>query len=118
MKSKHLVLLLLIPLSEIKAVFYNSDLKIRYSLFTEETRYLCNVLEWYSNIFIIAVVFYFLAFSKIDIITKQIALFLFIINALDFVFLGLLGNFLYLLKIPISIIIFYICNFLKTFSMR
>jgi hypothetical protein len=118
MKNKQLILLLLIPLSEIKAVFYNSDMKIRFSFFLDEKRYLCNVLEWYSNIIIVGVVFYFLAFVKPDILIKQIALFLFIINALDFVFLGLMGNNLYLLKIPFSIIIYYLCIISKTFSVR
>ena len=110
MRSRHLILLSLIPLSEVKAVFYQSDLRIRYSLFSDETRLLCNVYEWYANIFIIGIVFYFLAFLKIDIITKKIALFLFIINALDFVFLGLMDNFLYLLKIPLSLLIFAYAN--------
>jgi hypothetical protein len=117
MKSRHLLLLLLIPLSEVKAVFYQSDLKIRYSLFSDETRLLCNVYEWYCNIFIVGVVFYFLAFIKPDFTTKKIALFLFIINGLDFVFLGLMGNYLYLLKIPLSGIIFAYANN-KTFFQR
>jgi len=117
MKSKHLLLLSLIPLSEVKAVFYDSDLRIRYSLFSDETRLLCNVYEWYCNIFIIGVVFYFLAFINPDFTTKKIALFLFIINGLDFVFLGLMGNFLYLLKIPLSGIIFAYANN-KTFFQR
>ena len=107
MKSK--ILLLLIPLSEVKAVFYQSNLKIHYALFSDNKKYLCNVLEDYSNIIIIGVVFYFLML-KPDYNTKKIALFLFVINALDFVFLGLLGNALYLLKLPLSVIIFAYAN--------
>ena len=107
MKSK--ILLLLIPLSEVKAVFYQSNLKIHYALFSDNKKYLCNVLEDYSNIIILGVVFYFLML-KPDYNTKKIALFLFIINALDFVFLGLLGNALYLLKLPLSVIIFAYAN--------
>lgn len=110
MKSKHILLLLLIPLSEIKAVFYNSDLKIQYALFSDEKKYLCNVLEWYSNIIIFGVIFYSLAFLKPDFVTRKIALFLFIINCLDFIFLGLMDNFLYLLKIPLSFLIFAYAN--------
>lgn len=117
MRNRHLILLSLIPLSEVKAVFYQSDLRIRYSLFSDETRLLCNVYEWYANIFIIGVVFYFLAFLKIDILTKKIALFLFIIKALDFVFLRLMGNYLYLLKIPLSGLFFIYAN-IKTFFQR
>ena len=110
MENKHYLLLSLIPLSELKAVFYSSDLEIRYAIFSNETRYICRVIEMYSDILIIGIVFYFLAFLKIDLITKKIALFLFIINALDFVFLGLMDNFLYLLKIPLSLLIFAYAN--------
>ncbi len=110
MRNRHLILLSLIPLSEVKAVFYQSNLKVRYAVFSDNKLYLCNILEEYSNILIIGIVFYFLAFLKIDLITKKIALFLFIINALDFVFLGLMDNFLYLLKIPLSLLIFAYAN--------
>ena len=102
MKSK--ILLFLIPLSEVKAIFYTSDIRVRYSLFSDNKHYLCNVIEDYSNIIILGVVFYFLMFPSPG--TKKIALFLFIINALDFVYLGLMDNFLYLTKIPLSIIIY------------
>ena len=47
---------------------------------------------------------------KPDFITKKIALFLFIINGLDFVFLGLMDNLFYLLKIPLSFMIFAYAN--------
>lgn len=110
MRNRYLILLSLIPLSEVKAVFYQSDLKVRYAIFSDNKLYFCNILEEYSNILIIGIVFYFLAFLKIDLISKKIALFLFIINALDFVFLGLMDNFLYLLKIPLSLLIFAYAN--------
>ena len=118
MRSKHLILLSLIPLSEVKAVFYQSNARIRFSIFSEETRLLCNVYEWYANIFIIGVIFYFLAFLKPDFITKKIALFLFIINGLDFVFLGLMGNLFYLLKIPLSLLIFAYANSKISFQLN
>lgn len=117
MSFKHLILLLLIPFSEIKAIFYNSDLKIRAYLFTDKTKYICNVLDDYSNMIILGVVFYFIAFLKHDLITKKICLFLFIINFLDFLFIGLMGNAFYLLKIPISVIIYNrVCKRLNGFS--
>ena len=90
MKSKHLILLLLVPLSEIKALFYSSDLRVSWYLFSDEKRYLCNVIEDYSNILIFGIVFYFITFEKTDKITRNICLFLFILNALDLIHLGLM----------------------------
>jgi len=116
MRPKHLILLFLIPLSEIKSIFYNSDIKVAWYLFADKKKFLCNVLEDYSNMLIIGVVFYFIAFLKNDIITRKICLFLFIINLLDFVFIGLMGNYLYLIKIPLSIITYnYACRQLNGF---
>jgi hypothetical protein len=60
MKSKHLLLLLLVPFSEIKALFYNSSLKVTSDLFSNEKRFLCNVLEDYCNIIIFSILFYYL----------------------------------------------------------
>lgn len=119
MRIKHLILLLLIPFSEIKAIFYNSDLQIRAYLFTDKTKYLCNVLEDYSNMIILGVVFYFIAFLKHDLITKKICLFLFIVNALDFIFFGLMGNNLYWIKIFVSVLIYtFLCKRLNGFSVH
>jgi len=107
----------MIPFSEIKAIFYNSDIKVSWYLFSENKRFLCNVLEDYCNIIIFGIVFYFMAFLKQDIVTRRICLFLFIINFLDLVFLGLMDNSLYLLKIPASVLIYYgICKRLNGFS--
>jgi hypothetical protein len=111
MKSKHWILLLLIPLSDIKAVFYNSDLKVSWYLFSDNKRYLCNVLEDYSNIIILSVVFYFLTFVKIDIKTRNICLFLFILNVLDLIHLGLMDMEYFIpLKLLLAFIILKICN--------
>jgi len=119
MRLKHLILLLLIPLSEIKSIFYNSDTKVAWYLFAEKKKFLCNVLEDYSNMIIIGIIFYFIAFLKNDIITRKICLFLFIINLLDFVFIGLMGNAFYLLKIPISILTYnYLCRRLNGFLIQ
>lgn len=88
-RLRHVILLAMVPLSEIKAIFYNSDQEVSWYLFSDSKRYLCNVLEDYSNIIIFGIVFYNLAFLKPDTITKQICLYLFILNALDFIHLGL-----------------------------
>ena len=89
MKSKHWLLLSIVPLSEIKAIFYKSNLKVSWYIFSNESRYLCNVLEDYSNIIIFSIIFYFLAFKSIDKLTRQIATYLFILNCLDLIHLGL-----------------------------
>jgi len=101
-----MVLLSLIPLSEIKAIFYDSNLKVSWYLFSDNKKFLCNVLEDYSNILIIGVFIHYYLFIKRDRKINQIMLFIYIINALDFVFLGLMDNEFYLLKIPLSIIIY------------
>jgi len=89
MQIKHIILLLLIPFAEAKAIFYNIDKEVSWYLFSDHERQLCMVVEDYCNIIIFGVVFYFLAFTKRDKITVQIALFLFILNALDLLHLGL-----------------------------
>ena len=111
MKSKQLILLLLIPLSEIKAIFYYSDLKVDWYLFSDEKRYLCNVLEDYSNIIIFGVVFFYMAFLKIDYQTKQIARFLFVLTCLDLIHLGFL-DMQYLIFIKL-ILAYILCRLLK-----
>ena len=116
MKNKHWILILLIPLSEIKALFYNSDLKVSWYLFSDNKRFLCNVLEDYSNMFILGVVFYYLAFIKIDLRVRNISIFLFIVNALDLVHLGLMDlQYFIPLKLLLSYIILRLCNRLKIF---
>ena len=106
MKSKHIILFLLLPLSEIKSIFYKSDKKVDWFLFSDNKRFLCNVLEDYSNIIIIGVILYYYLFTIRDQTSKQIIFFLFVLNALDLLFLGLMDNELYLLKLPISLIIY------------
>ena len=116
MKSKHWILLLLIPLSDIKALFYNSNLKVSWYLFSDNKRYLCNVLEDYSNIIILSTVFYYITFVKLDLKTRNICLFLFIINVLDFIHLGLFDmQYFITLKLLLAFIILKICNKLKNF---
>lgn len=106
MRIKHIILLLFIPFTEIKSIFYNSDLKVSWYLFSDHRRYLCNVLEDYANAIIISVVFYYILFVKCDVICKQILFFLFIISILDFLFLLLFDNEYYLLKVIIAPLIY------------
>ena len=114
MKSKHLILLFLIPLSEIKALFYSSDLKVSWYLFSDHKRFICQVLEDYANIIILSTVFYYLCFLTIDKKTKQIAGFLFIINILDFIHLGLMDmQYFTPLKLLLAFVIFKICSRLR-----
>lgn len=117
MKNKYLILLILVPLSEMKALFYNSGLKVSWYLFSDNTRYLCNVIEDYSNIFIFGVVFYYLAFVKIDITIRKICLFLFVLNALDLIHLGLMDCIYFVpLKLLLTLFALKICIKLKLFS--
>ena len=75
-------------------------------MFYDHKRFLCNVLEDYSNIVIIGIILYFYLFMRRDIVSRQIIFFLFVLNGLDLLFLGLMDNELYLLKLPISLIIY------------
>lgn len=103
---KNVTLLILIPLSEIKSMFYESNEKVSWYIFSDHKKFICNVLEEYSNCIVIGVFAFYTLFVKLEIKTKKILFFLFIINAIDFVFLGLMDNYLYLLKIPLSAIIY------------
>jgi hypothetical protein len=116
MKLKHFILLLLVPLSEAKALFYNSDKKVSWYLFSEHKRYLCNVVEDYSNILIMTTIFYYISFVKLDLITKKICLFLFVANILDLIHLGLMDlEYFIALKLLLAYIILIICNKSKIF---
>jgi hypothetical protein len=114
MKSKHLILLLLVPLSEAKALFYNWDSKVSWYFFSDNKRFLCNVVEDYSNIIIMATIFYYITFVKLDLKTRNICLFLFILNILDFIHLGLLDLEGFIaLKLLTSYIILKLCTKLE-----
>lgn len=89
MRIKHIILLFLIPFAEAKAIFYNIDMKVSWYLFSDHKRQLCMVVEDYCNIIIFGVVFWYIYKETRDLILKQITLFLLILNALDFVHLGL-----------------------------
>lgn len=116
MKSKYYPLLILVPLSEAKALFYNSDLQVSWYLFSNNKRHLCNVVEDYSNILIFGIVFYYMAFVISDITIRKICLFLFVLNAFDLIHLGLMDmQYFILFKILLTFIIFKICILLKRF---
>lgn len=115
MRLKHFIILLLIPLSEIKAIFYNSDLKVSWYLFSDHKRYLCNVLEDYSNSIIFLVLFGYVAFDKLDNITKNIFSYLFFLNVLDFIHLGLMDmQYLVMAKFVLAYGIYYLWSRLKS----
>ena len=118
MKLKNIILLLLLPLSEVKTIFYNYDVEVAWFIFSDQKRYLCNVIQDYSDIIIIGIIFYYSLFVKYDITTKQIIFVLFILNALDLVFLGLFDNAYYLLKLPLTAFIWAYANTKITFLRR
>lgn len=114
MRSKDLILFLLIPLSEIKAIFYDSDMRVSWFLFSDNKRLLCNTIEDYANIIIFGVVFYFLAFTKPDFITKNICAYLFFLNALDLVHLGLYDMQLFIIpKLIVAYAVYYLWSRLR-----
>jgi hypothetical protein len=114
MKLKHYLLLFIIPLSEIKSIFYDSDLKVDWYLFNDNKRYLCNVLEDYSNVVIFGIVFYYLAFLRIDLKCRNIAVFLFVLNCLDLIHLSLIDmQYFIIIKLLLTLLI---CKFLKRFT--
>lgn len=90
MQPKHILLLFVILLSEAKAIFYNVDMEVSWYLFSDHTRQLCMVIEDYSNIIIFGIVFWYLYIAYKGKIMGEISLFLFIVNALDLIHLGLL----------------------------
>lgn len=108
MKSKitELILLMLVPLSEIKALFYNSNIKVSWYIFSNNKKFLCNVLEDYSNIIIISTIFYYYLFITMTRRLKIIVFFLFTLSILDFIHLGLMDmQYFIATKIFISLII-------------
>jgi hypothetical protein len=116
-KSRYyLVLLSLIPLSEIKAIFYESDLRVSWFLFSDNKILMCNVLERYSNIIIIGTFIHYYLFVKRDMMINQIMLFLYIINAYDLLFLGLMDNAHYLWKLPLTALTYSYANSKITFQ--
>lgn len=115
-KLKHWILVLLVPLSEAKALFYKSEEKVSWYLFSDHSRYKCNVIEDYSNVIIMSTIFYYITFVKLDLLTKKICLFLFVANILDLIHLGLMDlEYFIALKLLLAYIILEICNKSKIF---
>lgn len=85
-----LILISLVLLSEAKALFYNVNIRVSWYLFSNHERQLCMVVEDYSNIVIFGIVFYLLYDSAKDKSIKEIARFLFVLNGLDLIHLGLM----------------------------
>ncbi len=108
MKAKHIILLSIVPLSEIKAIFYNVDMAVSGYLFSDHKRQLCLVVEDYCNIIIFSIVFWYLFEAYRGKIMGHIALFLFVLNTLDFVHLGLynMQGFI-ILKLLLAYVIYY-----------
>lgn len=88
--KKPVILILLVPFAEAKAIFYNLNMKVSWYLFSDHVRQVCMVVEDYSNIIIFGVVFWFLYEAYKGTKTGEVSLFLFILNALDFIHLGLM----------------------------
>lgn len=106
MKLKQIILILLMPLSEIKALFYDSDKKVDWYLFVDHKRYLCNVIEDYTQIIVMGVILFYMGFIEIDNQTRKIIIFLFVVNVLDLLFLGLIDlQVVILLKLLIALFI-------------
>lgn len=85
-----LILVSLVLLSEAKALFYNINMRVSWYLFSDHKRQLCMVVEDYSNIVIFGIVFYLLYDLVKDKAIKEISRFLFVLNALDLIHLGLM----------------------------
>lgn len=113
-RKKVLCLILLIPLAEIKAIFYHSNIKIKSGIFVGNPRYLCNVLESYADVIIFGVIFYYISNVDIDKETKETAKFLFILNVLDLIHLGLLDmQYLVIAKLLLAYAIYYLWSKLR-----
>ena len=89
-QRKALCLILLIPLAEAKAIFYHYDYKMKAALFFGEYRWVCNVVEDYCNIIIFGVIIYYVIKETANVKIKETARYLFVLNALDLIHLGLL----------------------------
>ncbi|MNY08875.1 hypothetical protein D3C86_1417530 [compost metagenome] len=109
-KRKYIILLLLIPLSEIKAIFYDYDEKVSWYIFSDNKRFACNIIENYTNTIVYGVLLFYPLFVKMDIICKQIYLFLLVTCFYDFVFTALFDNNYFYCKIPLIVISFIYAN--------
>jgi hypothetical protein len=104
MKSRHWLLISLLFVSEIKAIFYDSDIRYYWLLNPEHSRYLCNILKDISaSTIIIILCFYALKGAK-DGLLRFIISCLITLSFLDLIHLAIndMQGFV-LLKIALSI---------------
>lgn len=107
-------LLALIPLSELKAIFYHVDKKVDWYLLLNHKRWLCNVVEDYANAIIFIYVFLYMLLAKKNKIGILILRFLIILSILDFIHLFLFDmQTLSYAKYGIAIIIWSFLNIKK-----
>lgn len=89
MKGRHWLLISLLFISEIKAIFYNSDIRFYWLLDPEHSRLLCNILKDIStSIIIIVLCFYALRGAK-DNILRFIISSLITLSFLDLIHLAI-----------------------------
>lgn len=114
--QRAVILMLLVPFSEAKAIFYNVDKKVSWYLFSEHKRQLCMVVEDYSNIIIFGVVFYFLTKEDKTKLEIEVARFLCCLNALDLIHLGLMDmQGFVMVKFILAYLIYMLWSRLKRF---
>lgn len=112
--KKPLILMLLIPLSESKAIFYNIDKAVSWYLFSDHERQICMVIEDYCNIIIFGIVFWFLYEAYKGNPLGEVALLLFILNALDLIHLGLMDKqYFVIAKLVLAYSLYYLWSKLK-----
>lgn len=107
---KYIILLVIIPFSEIKAIFYDYDDKVSWYIFSDHQRFACNIIERYTDMIIYGVILYYPLFVKMDIICKQIYLFLLVTCFWDFIFTLLFDNDHHWYKIPLTVITYVYAN--------
>lgn len=85
------MLLILIPLGELKAIFYPVEKKVNWYLLTDpdwEGRWIDNVLEDYGNALTFIIIFAYVIFAKKTQFDLNICKLYFVIACLDLLHLG------------------------------
>ena len=81
-------LILLIPLGQLKAIFYFSKQKVSWYILSDHSRYIDNVLEDYGNAFSFIIIFAYMVFAKKTAFDLNICKLYFVIACLDLLHLG------------------------------
>lgn len=84
----NILLFLLIPIGELKAVFYHLDTKVDWYLFSDNARFLCNVMEDYGNVLTFIVLFAYILYAPRTPFGTGVCRFMLIISILDLLHLG------------------------------